>query len=54
MVQISEERTDELIRAIVEKLKANRTILARSAHGRVTWRREKKGERIEVTLEPTL
>lgn len=45
---------DELIEAVIRKLKANRSVLERSLHfGRLTWRVTKKGD-IEVDLEPKI
>ncbi len=43
---------DRIISAIVEKLEANRTVIARSPFGRITWR--KRNKEIEVDLEPKL
>jgi hypothetical protein len=52
--QSSEISVDRLIDAIMEKLKANRTILAKSLRfGRLVWRKPKDGD-IEVDLEPKL
>lgn len=51
MAEFASQRETELIDAIIKKLEENRAVL-RSAHGRVTWRR--KGDKVEITLEPTL
>ena len=50
----SPEGADRLIIAIVEKLKANRSVLEKSLNrGRLAWRTGKNGE-IEIDLEPKL
>ena len=46
-------KAEELIAAIVEKLRANRDSLAKAATGRVTWRKTSKGT-IEVKVQPDL
>ena len=52
--QFSEVSVDRLIDAIMEKLKANREILAKSLRrGRLSWRKPKDGE-FEIDLEPKL
>lgn len=56
MVMQAEGTSDveRLIRTIVEKLEANRPVLARSLHfGRLSWRTTKNGE-VEVDLEPKI
>lgn len=52
MADVRDEKVTELINAIIQKLEANHSILRRSSHGRVIWRR--KGDKVEITLEPTL
>ena len=52
--RLSEEAADRLISAIMEKLRANRKIIAQSLeYGRLQWRKQRNGE-IEINLEPKL
>jgi len=52
--QSSEVSVDRLIDAIMQKLKANQAILAKSLRfGRLVWRKPKDGE-FEIDLEPKL
>lgn len=52
--QSSEVSVDRLIDAIMQKLKANQAILAKSLrYGRLVWRKPKDGD-IEIDLEPKL
>lgn len=49
------KEVDQLIEAIVNKLRVNRAVLERSIHhGRVSWRYSKKNGEFEVNLEPKL
>ena len=52
--QSSAVSVDRLIDAIMQKLKANKEILAKSLRrGRLSWRKPKDGE-FEIDLEPKL
>jgi hypothetical protein len=45
---------DRLLDAIMEKLKANREIVAKSLpHGRLTWRKQGNGE-FEIRVQPEI
>ena len=46
-------KTEVLIAAVIDKLRANHAVLAQAHRGHISWRWDKKGK-VEITFKPEL